>query len=141
MFRTITLSRMERSRPNYIELIRKINNNEVTSRLYLLAGMSNLIRRQNRNLYTGIMTTDILRNIANISKAEIVCANFDYLKQSNFIRVMLEEELHIPTKGDTIYVSGERCVIDVVFSLNFIKVISLETGQVQFCQFSNIEYK
>jgi len=141
IFRTITLSRMERSKPGYIPLLQKINSNEKTPRLNLLIGMSNMIRGQNRNLYSGILTRDILEKLADIEKAEMVCESFDYLKQTNFIKVMIEDEFHIPTKGDIIYVSGERHAIDVVFSLDFIKVISLETGQVQFCQFADLEYK
>lgn len=141
IIRTVTLSRMKNSRKDYISLIEKINNNEKTIRLYLLIGMSNLIRKQNRNLYSGIMNMPILKSLAVLEKAEIAYKSFGYLKQSNFIRIMKEDEIKIPSKGDTVYVFGKMCVIDIVFSLDFIKVISLEDGQAQFCAFNNIRYE
>lgn len=140
MLRTINLSRMEASSIDYVKRIKQLNNNEATPRIHLLIGMSNIIKGQNRNLYNRTLSIPILEKLTDIEKADKLSHSFEYLKQSNFIKLMTYDEFNVPKKGDIVTVFGVKCVIDVVFSLEFIKVISLEDGQAQFCTFSNINY-
>lgn len=140
MLRTINLSRLETSRTDYVKLIKQLHDNDKTPRINLMIGMANVIKSQNRNMYNRTLNVPILRTLLNVEKAEKLAETFEYLKQSNFIKLMTYDEFNVPKKGDMVTVFGVNCIIDIVFSLEFIKVISLEDGQAQFCTFSNINY-